>query len=153
MSEPTNVTPFRPRPKTPPPRGSRGFDPQRPQHKVLLMHGLTAVAFLLNWWLAFPLSLLGLGAGIGAVAIAQSNRREGMPWAQTHHEFGVRTLLLGAAVWVVAGLFVMLPIPGVATAVELVQLVVLVWVLARTAMGVWRALNRKPTPNPLTPLV
>ena len=153
MSEPTNVTPFRPRPKTPPPRGSRGFDPQRPQHKVLLMHGLTAAAFLVTWALTFPLSLLGLGAGIGAVAIAQSNRRDGMPWAQTHHEFGVRTLLLGAAVWVVVGLLVMLPIPGLAAIVDLVQLAVLVWVLARTAAGIWRALNRRPTPNPMTPLL
>jgi uncharacterized membrane protein len=117
------------------------------------MHGLTAAAFLLNFFLAFPFSLIGLAAGIAAVAIAQSNRRDGMPWAQTHHEFGVRTLLLGAAVWVVVGLLVMLPLPGVAAAVQVVQLVVLVWVLIRTAAGVWRALNRKPTPNPLTPLI
>ena len=117
------------------------------------MHGLTAAAFLVTWALTFPLSLLGLGAGIGAVAIAQSNRRDGMPWAQTHHEFGVRTLLLGAAVWVVVGLLVMLPIPGLAAIVDLVQLAVLVWVLARTAAGIWRALNRRPTPNPMTPLL
>jgi|688.fasta_scaffold865117_2 uncharacterized membrane protein len=153
MNEPTNITPFRRRPQPPKLQGPRGFDPQRPQHKALLMHALTAAAFLINWAAPFPGSLIGLGAGIGAVAIAQSNRREGMPWAQTHHEFGIRTLLLGAAVWVVSGLLIMAPAPGVATAVSFIQLLVLAWVLARAAVGFWRALNRKPTPNPLTPFL
>jgi uncharacterized membrane protein len=47
----------------------------------------------------------------------------------------------------------MAPAPGVATAVSFIQLLVLAWVLARAAVGFWRALNRKPTPNPLTPFL
>lgn len=150
MSEPNNVTPFRPRPKPAPSRKS-GFDPQRPQHKVLAVHGLTIATFLIYQFLTAPWNLAGLGLGVAAVAIASSNRNEGMPWAMTHHEFALRTVLIGGAVWMISGLLGWIPFLGLA--ISFVQLAVLVWVLVRATVGLVRALGRKPTPNPRTPLI
>jgi len=150
MNEPNNVTPFRPRPKPAPP-GRKVFDAQRPQHKVFLVHGLTLAAFAVSWLFGFPLELLGVAAGVAAVAVAASNRREGMPWAQTHHEFGLRTLLLGGGVWMIAGMLVFLPLIG--GLVIFVQIAVLIWAGLRAGVGLLWALQRKPVANPLTPLI
>jgi uncharacterized membrane protein len=150
MNEPSNITPFRPRPR-PQPNAPKGFDAQRPQHKVYLVHALTLAAFLVAWQTSFPIELLGFGAAVAVVAIASSNRREGMPWAQTHHEFALRTVLLGGAVWIVAGMLLFLPLIGPIIAV--VQLVVLAWVVVRSLASLVRAYGRRPVPNPLTPLI
>jgi uncharacterized membrane protein len=150
MTEPNNVTPFRPRPKSRP-TAPKGFDVQRPQHKVYLVHGLTLAAFAITWLLDFPFELLGLAAGVAAVMVASANRREGMPWAQTHHEFGLRTILLGGSVWLVVGMLAMLPLVG--GLVGVVHLIVLAWVGVRAVAGLIRAFGRKPVPNPLTPLI
>ncbi len=148
--EPNNVTPFRARPR---PRASapKGFDAQRPQHKVFMVHGLTLASFLVTWLLAFPLELLGFAAAVAAVAVASANRRDGMPWAQTHHEFGLRTILLGGAVWIIAGMLAFLPLIGFVVA--FVHIAVLIWVGVRAIAGLVRAYLRRPVPNPHTPLI
>jgi uncharacterized membrane protein len=150
MTEPNNVTPFRRRP--PPKRtGGTGFNVQRPQHKVFLLHALTAAAFVGSWLLSFPLQLFALGAGVGAVAIAQSNRRDGMPWAQTHHEFGIRTLLFGGSALMLISVASFFPLIG--GYLRILVPITCLWVLVRTAAAFVRAVLRRPVPNPGTFLV
>lgn len=150
MAEPSNVTPFRPRKPAPPPK-KPGLDLQRPQHKVVLVYALTAGAFLFYWLTVPPISYMGLALGVAAVAIAASNREEGMPWARTHHEFALRTVLIGGAVWVLAALVMWIPV--VSTVAFFVQLAALAWVGVRVVAGLIRAAQRKPTPNPRTLLL
>lgn len=149
MDRRDNVTPFRPRRPNQPQRP--GFDLQRPQHKVFLVHALTLATFAVYGFFTTPITYLGLGLGVAAVAIAASNRAQGMPWAATHHEFALRTVLIAGAVWMLSGLLLILP--GAGAVVFGVQWVTLAWVAVRVAAGFIRALLRRPTPNPRTPLI
>lgn len=162
-----NVTPFRrpkPRPVAPQQSGGWGFKTHR--GKVVLVHVLTLVAFfaaisgspLIAFLFADPSAaiigqartvawILGLVAAIAAVVIAQTNRGAAMPWANTHHEYAVRTLLIGYAIWVVAGLLVY--IHGVlAIATVFVQAGVFIWAALRTSVALVLGIARKPIPNP-----
>lgn len=151
MAEPpTNVTPFRPR-KPPEAERKSGFDMQRPQHKVVLVYALGAIAFAIYFVTSMPIELIGLGFGVACVAIAASNRDDGMPWARTHHEFALRTMLIGAAVWMIAGLLTWVPLLGAVA--SLAQIATLIWVGVRFGVGLLRAAQRKPVPNPMTFLV
>lgn len=150
MADRDNITPLRPR--RPPPRTERKLiDLNRPQHKVLLTHALVWATFVLHFVLSFPLELIGLAAAIAAIAIATSNRYDGMPWARTHHEFALRTLLIGGAIWIISGMMGFIPFIGLL--VLLTHFAVLGWVSVRCAVGLWRAGKRKPTPNPRTMLI
>jgi uncharacterized membrane protein len=149
MPQPDNVTPFRPR--RAPPRPNPGNPLKSHRGKVLIVHGLTIAAFAVFavadlFVRGSPLGFLGLAIAIAAVAIAASNRHEGMPWAMTHHEFALRTIVIGAVVSTLASLVSF--IPGMATPAFWILVAVALWVLIRAAAGVVFAILRKPMPRP-----
>jgi uncharacterized membrane protein len=145
---PDNVTPFRrpPKPVRPQQSGGLGFKTHR--GKAVLGHVLTLAAFLLNFFFRVaPLSFLGLVVAIAAVVLVYSNRGEAMPWANTHHEHALRTLVIGYAIWVLASLLTF--VSGALYAVTIyVQLAVLIWAGLRAAIALVLAIMRKPVPNP-----
>lgn len=145
---PDNVTPFRrpPKPVRPQQSGGLGFKTHR--GKAVLGHLLTLAAFLLNFFFRVaPLSFLGLIVAIAAVVLVYSNRGEAMPWANTHHEHALRTLVIGYAIWVLASLLTF--VSGALYAVTIyAQLAVLIWAGLRAAVALVLAIMRKPVPNP-----
>lgn len=164
---PDNVTPFRrpkPRPVAPQRGGGWGFKTHR--GKVVLVHGLTLIAFTaaiigtpaVNFLFADPTEglisrarlvswIVGLVAAIAAVVVAYSNRGAAMPWANTHHEQAMRTLLIGYAIWVVAGLLVY--VHGILSiATIFIQFGVFVWAALRAGVGLVLGVMRKPVGNP-----
>ncbi|MGE0828199.1 MAG: hypothetical protein AB7O04_02475 [Hyphomonadaceae bacterium] len=143
-----NVTPFRRRP--PPPKPQKGNPLKSHRGKVILVHALTLIAFGIYVAARFMdprsfVGFIGLAFGIAAVAIAASNRMEGMPWAMTHHEQALRTIVIGAAVWTIASLLLFLPMLGVATL--WIQALVALWVLIRACAGLVLAALRRPVFN------
>jgi uncharacterized membrane protein len=167
MSRDDNVTPFRrpkPRPVAPQRGGGLGFKTHR--GKVVLVHTLTLVAFFaaiigtpaINFLFADPSAaiigqarivgwVVGLVAAIAAVVVAHSNRGAAMPWANTHHEHATRTLLIGYAIWVIAGLLVY--INGIlAIATIFIQIGVFIWATLRASVALVLGIARKPIPNP-----
>ena len=167
MSRDDNVTPFRrpkPRPVAPQRGSGMGFKTHR--GKVVLVHLLTMIAFLaaiigtpaINFLFADPSAaiigqarlvgwIVGLIAAIAAVVVAYSNRGAAMPWANTHHEHAMRTLLIGYAIWVVAGLLIY--IHGIlAIATIFIQIGVFIWAAIRASVGLVLGIARKPIPNP-----
>ena len=139
-----NVTPFRPRrPQRPAPKKS---DPLKSHRgKVLIVHALTLAAFAIYLFTSAPVTFLGLAFGIAAIAIASSNRREGMPWAITHHEQGLRTIVIGAAVWTLGSLLAF--IPAMSSVSFGISIVVALWVLLRSGAGLVLGALRKPVLN------
>lgn len=155
MTDPNrdNVTPFRPRRPPPRRRGGGGLGMKSHRAKAIMAHALTLLSFALYFFLpAAPWSYLGLAVGVAAVAIAAGNRQEAMPWAQTHHEHALRTLIIGAAIWTVSSLIGLF---GAAfyTPVFWIHVAVCVWAAARTVAGMGIAAFRKPMPNPRGPLI
>lgn len=153
MRSQNNVTPFRPRR---PKRGNPGDGLRTPRGQVLLLHALTLTTFGL--FLATTLQLappvvdwLALALGVASLAIAASRRVDGMPWARTHHEMGVRTLVIGAAVWTLARLAGL--IPGVGAFVGYALIAVVGWVAIRALVGFIRGMLRQPFANPKTLLI
>jgi uncharacterized membrane protein len=167
MSRDDNITPFRrpkPRPVAPQRGGGMGFKTHR--GKVVLVHVLTLIAFLaaiigtpaINLLFADPSAaiigqarlvgwIVGLVAAIAAVVVAYSNRGAAMPWANTHHEYAMRTLLIGYAIWVVASLLTY--IHGIlAIATIFIQIGVFIWAGIRASVGLVLGIARKPIPNP-----
>ena len=147
-----NVTPFRRRPPPKPAQRSGGLTSHR--GKAILVHALTLVGFATSLLLALPtpFSLIPMAVGVAAVAVAFSNRTEAMPWAQTHHEHALRTLLIGYAVWTLGSLILGL-IGPLAIAVPFIKFGVLIWVAIRSGVGLVLAILRKPIPNPRGPLL
>jgi uncharacterized membrane protein len=141
-----NVTPFRPR--RPPPRPkSKGLGLTTHRGKAVLAQLLTLICFAASFLLPSPpWSYIGLAIGVAGVAIAASNRYDAMPWAKTHHEHVLRTIIIGAAIWTLGSLLLMFPLTGAATI--WVYLVVLVWVAIRAGIGLVLAVLRKPIPHP-----
>jgi uncharacterized membrane protein len=167
MSQDDNVTPFRrpkPRPVAPQQSGGWGFRTHR--GKVVLVHALTLIAFaaaisgtpLINLLFADPSAaiigqarmvtwLVGIVAAIAAAVIAYSNRGAAMPWANTHHEHALRTLIIGYAIWVLAGLLTY--IHGVlAIGTIFIQVGVFLWAALRAIVALVLGAMRKPVPNP-----
>jgi len=142
-----NVTPFRrPKPVRPQQQGGLGIKTHR--GKVILAHLLTIAAFSLNFiFRAPPLSFIGLVVGVAAVVIVYSNRGAAMPWANTHHEHALRTLVIGYALWVVAGLLVLVNGSLVMITIYL-QLAVALWAAIRAIIALVLGVMRKPIPNP-----
>lgn len=144
-----NVTPFRrppPRPAQPQQSGGLGLKTHR--GKAVLVHLLTIAAFVANFLLRSPpLSFVGMMFGIAAVALAYSNRGQAMPWANTHHEHAVRTLIIGWAIWVVGGVLPMIYGPFV-VATFFIQLGAAIWAVLRAVIALVLAIMRKPIPNP-----
>lgn len=144
-----NVTPFRRPPKRPvqPQRGDGlGFNTHR--GKAVLAQLLTLATFAVNWFFpTTPWSLIGAALGIGAFFLAYSNRGQGMPWAATHHEHALRTLLIGYSIWLLAGLLTYVSaFLGMATL--FIRIAVALWAGVRAGVGLVLALLRKPVPNP-----
>lgn len=144
-----NVTPFRrppPRPVRPQQSGGWGFKTHR--GKAVLGHLLTLAAFSLNFFLRMPpLSFLGLIVAIAAVVLVYSNRGEAMPWANTHHEHALRTLIIGYAIWVLASLLTLVN-GALFTITIYIQLGVLIWAVLRALIALVLAVMRKPVPHP-----
>jgi uncharacterized membrane protein len=143
-----NVTPFRrpPKPVRPQQQGGMGFKTHR--GKVVLAHVLTIAAFALNFFLRTPpLSFAGMIVGIAAVVLVFSNRGQAMPWANTHHEHALRTLIIGYSIWVLGSLLML--INGALSFISFyVQLAVLIWAGLRAVIALVLAVMRKPIPNP-----
>lgn len=141
-----NVTPFR-RPKPARPQQSGGVGLKTHRGKVVLVHLLTIAAFALNLLLQEPWSLIGMAVGIGAIALAFTNRGQAMPWANTHHEHAVRTLVIGYAIWVLGSLLGYVH-GALAVGTIYVHLVVAIWAALRAAIALVLGIMRKPVPNP-----
>ena len=147
-----NVTPFRPRPKPPKPKSSGGLNLKSHRGKAVLVQALTLAAFVLSFvFPAPPLSYLVLAVAIGAMAVAVSSRRESMPWANTHHEHALRTLLFGYSINVLSMLILPMLAPlwsGVMMVLFAIQVVVLIWAGIRAGVGVVLAIMRRPIWHP-----
>jgi len=152
MTRPDNVTPFRPRRPPPKPKRSGGNPLKSHRGKVLFVHAMTLAAFLCYAASSFVLgprsliSYVGLAFGIAAVAVAASNRREGMPWAVTHHEHALRTVVIGAASWMLANLLLFLPLLGIVSFWLTVGIAI--WTITRASVDMVLGVLRKPIPNP-----
>lgn len=164
---PDNVTPFRrpkPRPVAPQRGGGMGFKTHR--GKVVLVHVLTLIAFIaaisgspfVAMLFADPSAafigqvrmvgwIVGMVAAIAAAIIAYSNRGAAMPWANTHHEHALRTLVIGYAIWTLASLLTY--VHGVlAIATIFIQAGVFIWAALRALVALVLGAMRKPIPNP-----
>lgn len=159
-----NVTPFRrpPKPVRPQQQGGWGFKTHR--GKAMLVQSLTLIAFIVNLLGAAAGSLLfpgasvfvqsqivfwivGMGISIAAALVAIANRDQGMPWANTHHEHALRTLIIGYAIWTLGGLLAYIH-GSLIIATIFIQLAVAVWAILRAIVGLVLAFARKPVPNP-----
>ncbi len=144
-----NVTPFR-RPR-PPPKPARGpsFNLQSQRGKAVLVQLLVVACFAATYFLPGALwSLIGVAFGIAAVLIAQTNRLDGMPWARTHHEHAMRTVIIGAAAWMLLSVFLILQIGFLIPVVFYGQIAICVWAGARGLIGAVLAVMRRPIWNP-----
>jgi uncharacterized membrane protein len=156
---PDNVTPFRrppPRPVRPQQSGGWGFQTHR--GKAVLVQLLTLVTFLCAFFFPFPpqdgtplvlilASCVSLALAFTTVALAMPNRYDGMPWAATHHEHAIRTLILGFVVWTL-GLSLTYIHGSLFVVSFYVKLVVMVWAVLRSGVGMVLAIMRKPVWNP-----
>jgi uncharacterized membrane protein len=152
-----NVTPFRrppPRPVRPQQSGGMGFKTHR--GKAVLVHVLTIACFAVQFLLAGSLGqLVGVGLAIAAGVVAYSSRMDAMPWAATHHEQAIRTLIIAFVTTMVLGL------PSLVVSREVTvfwqyygqvyfwgSLIVYLWAGIRALIGFVLAMMRKPVPNP-----
>ncbi len=151
-----NVTPFRRRP--PPKRSSGGLGLATHRGKAVFVHVLTLACFVAPFALGFvPLgSLIGLAFGIGAGLIAYANRAEAMPWAATHHEHALRTLIIAFALTTLISLpNLVIPRDTMANIIGVygpivfwANIVVLIWAVIRAGVGLVLAILRKPIWHP-----
>lgn len=143
-----NITPFRQRPKPVAPQQSGGLGFKTHRGKAVLVQLLTLAAFACNYFLPSPpWSFVGMGLGIAGVALAYSNRGQGMPWASTHHEHALRTLIIGYSIWILGTLLLYIS-PMLLLATRFVHIVVAIWAGLRAVIGIVLALLRKPIPHP-----
>lgn len=152
-----NVTPFRrPKPVRPQQKGGLGFSTHR--GKAVLVHLLTIGTYVCAFFFPFPppptspivLYIAGcftFALAIIAVTIAMPNRYTGMPWATTHHEHAIRTLLIGFVLWTLSSALTY--ISSVFGIVAFwAHIVIMLWAILRSGVGVVLALMRKPIRNP-----
>lgn len=144
-----NVTPFRRPPKrAPAPQQSGGLGFKTHRGKAVLSQALTLAAFALNFFLsAPPWSFIGLAVGIAAAFIAYSNRGAAMPWANTHHEHALRTLVLGYSIWLLASMLVYVH-GSLGVATIFIHIIVVIWAALRSGIGLVLAIMRKAVPRP-----
>jgi uncharacterized membrane protein len=154
-----NVTPFRRPPKrTVAPQQSGGFGFKTHRGKAVLAHLLTIVAYVLAIvFPAPPLSYIALAAAVAAVLFVFSNRGEAMPWANTHHEHALRTLVIGNVIITLADVIAMVVVspltPGGIQQNMLLfafwtRVVIVIWALLRALIALALAGMRKPVPHP-----
>lgn len=144
-----NVTPFRrPPPPKPVRRQQEGWGFKTHRGKAVLAHLLTIAAFAVNFFVRMPpWSFIGMVVGLAAFLLVYSNRGQAMPWANTHHEHALRTLIIGYSIWILASLLTLLS-GALFTITMYIQLAVLLWAGVRALIGLVLAIMRKPIPNP-----
>ena len=152
-----NVTPFRrPKPKRPQQQGGLGFKTHR--GKAVLVHLLTMATYVCAFFFPFPppggsplvlyvAGCISFALTIIAVTIAMPNRYSGMPWATTHHEHAIRTLLLGFVTWTLASALLYIS-TGLAPVTFWTHVAIMLWAALRSIVGLVLALMRKPISNP-----
>lgn len=152
-----NVTPFRrppKRPAAPQQRGGMGFQTHR--GKAVLSQMLTLIAFAFNFAIPFLFAgtafytigwIVGLAFAIAAGFFAYSNRGSSNPWANTHHEHALRTLIIGWAIWTLGSMLGYVH-GALAVGTIFVQALVALWAIVRAGIGLVLAMMRKPVPNP-----
>jgi uncharacterized membrane protein len=154
-----NVTPFR-RPRKPPPqkRQSGGNAWQSHRGKAVLVHVLTLATYVSAFLFPFPAppgtplvlilaSCISLAFAFMAVTLAMQNRYDAMPWAATHHEHAIRTLLIGFVVWTLASALTLVT-PALGFVAFYARIAVMLWVLVRSVVGFVLAIMRKPIWHP-----
>lgn len=154
-----NVTPFRrppKRPTAPQQRGGMGLKTHR--GKAVLVHLLTLATYVCAILFPFPpplgapitliiASCVSLALALGAVALAMSNRYDGMPWAVTHHEHALRTLVIGFVIWSLASALTLI-LAELAVVAVVAHIIVALWAAVRAIGGIVLAVMRKPIGNP-----
>lgn len=129
----------------------------------MLVEVLVLVAVLLSAlpWIPLPhafytmpqaamqlVKLLPLIPGIAALFIAIENRTAAMPWARTHHEFALRTLVIAGCATTLFGLLGFIPFPIVGMVGLVGILVSLLWAFLRAGIGTGLAVFRRAIPHP-----
>jgi len=152
-----NVTPFRRPPKRPAaPQQSGGFGFQTHRGKAVLSQLLALIAFAFNFAIPFLFGggasytiawIAGMAVAIAAGLFAFTNRGSSNPWANTHHEHALRTLVIGWAIWTL-GLMLGYIHGALAVGTIFVHALVALWAIVRASIGLVLALMRKPIPNP-----
>jgi uncharacterized membrane protein len=155
----SNVTPFRRPPKRPvAPQQGGGFGLKTHRGKAVLAHLLTIAAFVLA--IMFPRepeSFIALAVAVAALLFVYSNRGAGMPWANTHHEHAMRTLVIGYVIITLVDVIViiittdMMPMAmrnSLAQFAFWAGIVTAIWALLRAAIALVLAIMRKPIPKP-----
>ncbi len=154
-----NVTPFRrPPPKRPTAPQQSGWGLRTHRGKAVLAHVLTLAAYALALLFpAPPLALIALGVAVAALLFVFSNRGAGMPWANTHHEHALRTLVIGYSIMTLVSLLIMVvatPLTPASVRLTLLQfsfwtnVVVALWAGARALIALVLAALRKALRNP-----
>lgn len=155
-----NVTPFRrppKRPVAPQQRGGMGFKTHR--GKVVLVHLLTIASFAVPFVLAAFIGpqnaqLIGFGIALGGAFVAYSSRDGATPWAATHHEQGLRTIIIASIILTI------LSLPRLVVSLEVTsfwqvygpiwfwgRIIVLIWAGLRAVLGLILAALRRPVFN------
>lgn len=128
--------------------------------KAVLVHLLTIAAFVVPFFLMGVIGgqaaqLVGFGIGLAGVLVAYSSRETATPWAATHHEQGLRTIIIATVLITVLGL------PGLVIQQDIVAfwrvynpiafwgwVLIVLWGGLRAVVGLFLAGMRKPVPNP-----
>lgn len=151
-----NVTPFRRPPKRPAaPQQSGGLGFQTHRGKAVLSQLLTLIAFAFNFAIPFIFGagalytmgwVAGIALAIAAGFFAYTNRGSSNPWANTHHEHALRTLIIGWAIWTLGSMLGYIH-GALAVGAIFVHALVALWAVVRAGIGLVLALMRKPIPN------
>ena len=116
--------------------------------QVALAHILTIAAFALSVMLrAPPGAYAGYLVAVAAAALAYSLRRAAMPWAATHYEHALRTLIIGYPLWAFAAALQLIH-GALIPLILYLQLAVAFWAVVRAAIALFLALTRRPIPHP-----
>lgn len=145
-----NVTPFRRPAKRRPvaPQQEGGFGLKTHRGKAVLAHLLTIGAFTLNFFFPLPpLSFVAIGVAIAGVVVAYSSREGATPWAATHHEHALRTLIIGYAVSTLGSLLTYVH-GSLAIVSYVIAIGVIIWAVLRAIVALVLAVMRRPVPHP-----
>jgi uncharacterized membrane protein len=125
--------------------------------KAVFVHVLTLACFVVQFFVGGQLgNLIGLGLAVGAGVVAFSNRFDAMPWSTTHHEHVLRTLIIAFVITTLVGLpTLVIPTDTLSSIYGVygpilfwTNLIVLIWVVIRSGVGLVLAILRKPIPHP-----
>jgi len=123
--------------------------------KAVLSQLLALLAFAFNFAVPFLFAgtqfytigwIAGLALAIAAGFFAFTNRGGSNPWANTHHEHALRTLIIGWAIWTLGSMLGYIH-GALAVGTLFVHAIVALWAIIRAGIGLVLALMRKPIPN------